>query len=249
MDIVGIILAGGAGRRLDPLTRVANKHLLPVYDRPMIFLPLQKMVDAGLKEILVVCGESSRAAFEGLLGDGSEFGLDRLTYATQAGEDGIAAALSLAEDFTDGRKMCVVLGDNFFDDDLRPQIEIFSDQIEGARILLKKVPDPQRFGVPVLDGDTISRIEEKPATPASGYAVVGIYFYDSKVFDIIRTLKPSARGEYEITDVSNRYIQDNDLTHGFLTGEWSDCGTFESLFRASRLVRERRIAEREEKRD
>ncbi|MFH1892655.1 MAG: sugar phosphate nucleotidyltransferase [Candidatus Zixiibacteriota bacterium] len=249
MDIVGIILAGGAGRRLAPLTRVANKHLLPVYDRPMILFPLRKMVDAGLKEILIVCGESSRAAFERLLGDGSEFGIDKLTFTTQVGEDGIAAALSLAEDFTHGRRMCVILGDNLFDDDLGPQVEIYKSQIQGARILLKKVPDPERFGVPVFDSDSITRIEEKPKNPACQYAVVGIYFYDNKVFDIIRTLKPSARGEYEITDVSNRYIHDNDLTHGFLTGAWSDCGTFESLFRASRMVRERRISEKEERRD
>jgi glucose-1-phosphate thymidylyltransferase len=238
MDIAGIILAGGLGKRLDPLTRVANKHLLPAYDRPMIFFPLQKMADAGLQDILIVCGEKSRGDFESLLGNGSRFGIDRLNFTAQIGEDGIAAALSLAEEFTAGRRMCVLLGDNLFEDDLGPELEIYANQREGARILLKEVPDPQRFGVPAIDAGRIVRIEEKPEVPQSLYAVVGIYFYDSSVFNIIRTLAPSARGEYEITDVSNAYIKNNELTHGFLSGWWSDCGTFESLFRASRLVRE-----------
>jgi glucose-1-phosphate thymidylyltransferase len=238
MDIVGIILAGGLGKRLDPLTRVANKHLLPVYDQPMILFPLKKMVDAGLREIMIVCGEKSRNEFENLLGDGSRFGVEHLSFTTQIGEDGIAAALALAEELVDGRKMCVVLGDNLFEDDLAPELETYSRQKEGARILLKEVPDPQRFGVPVLEDSTLALIEEKPEEPRSPYAVVGIYFYDDRVFDIIRTLTPSARGEYEITDVSNDYIRNNDLTYGYLSGWWSDCGTFESLFRASRLVRE-----------
>lgn len=237
MDIVGIILAGGLGKRLDPLTRVANKHLLPVYDRPMIIFPLKKMVDAGLREIMIVCGEKSRNEFENLLGDGSKFGVEKLSFTAQIGEDGIAAALALAEKFVDGRRMCVVLGDNLFEDDLAPELETYSRQKEGARVLLKEVPDPQRFGVPVFEDGTLARIDEKPEEPKSPYAVVGIYFYDNRVFDIIRTLTPSARGEYEITDVSNNYIQNNDLTYGYLSGWWSDCGTFESLFRASRLVR------------
>lgn len=237
MDIVGIILAGGLGKRLDPLTRVANKHLLPVYDRPMILFPLKKMVDAGLREIMIVCGEKSRNEFENLLGDGSKFGVEKLSFTAQIGEDGIAAALALAEKFVDGRRMCVVLGDNLFEDDLAPELETYSRQKEGARVLLKEVPDPQRFGVPVFEDGTLARIDEKPEEPKSPYAVVGIYFYDNRVFDIIRTLTPSARGEYEITDVSNNYIQNNDLTYGYLSGWWSDCGTFESLFRASRLVR------------
>lgn len=237
MDIVGIILAGGLGKRLDPLTRVANKHLLPVYDRPMILFPLKKMVDAGLREIMIVCGEKSRNEFENLLGDGSKFGVEKLSFTAQIGEDGIAAALALAEKFVDGRRMCVVLGDNLFEDDLAPELETYSRQKEGARVLLKEVPDPQRFGVPVFEDGTLARIDEKPEEPKSPYAVVGVYFYDNKVFDIIRTLRPSARGEYEITDVSNNYIQNNDLTYGYLSGWWSDCGTFESLFRASRLVR------------
>ena len=238
MDIVGIILAGGLGKRLDPLTRIANKHLLPVYDQPMILFPLKKMVDAGLREILIVCGEKSRNEFENLLGDGSKFGVGKLSFTTQIGEDGIAAALTLAEEFVDGRRMCVVLGDNLFEDDLAPELETYSRQKEGARVLLKKVPDPQRFGVPVLENGTLARIEEKPEEPRSPYAVVGVYFYDRRVFDIIRTLTPSARGEYEITDVSNEYIHNNDLTYGYLSGWWSDCGTFESLFRASRLIRD-----------
>lgn len=237
MDIVGIILAGGLGKRLDPLTRVANKHLLPVYDRPMILFPLKKMVDAGLREIMIVCGEKSRNEFENLLGDGSKFGVEKLSFTAQIGEDGIAAALALAEKFVDGRRMCVVLGDNLFEDDLAPELETYSRQKEGARVLLKEVPDLQRFGVPVFEDGTLARIDEKPEEPKSPYAVVGVYFYDNKVFDIIRTLRPSARGEYEITDVSNNYIRNNDLTYGYLSGWWSDCGTFESLFRASRLVR------------
>jgi len=241
MDIVGIILAGGLGKRLDPLTRVANKHLLPVYDRPMILYPLSKMVDAGLREILIVCGEKSRGDFENLLGDGSQFGVDKLDFVTQVGEDGIAAALSLAEEFVAGRRMCVVLGDNLFEDSLAAELDKYRHQKEGARILLKEVPDPQRFGVPVIENGSLVRIEEKPEVPKSPYAVVGIYFYDSKVFDVIRTLTPSGRGEYEVTDVSNDYIQNNDLTYGYLSGWWSDCGTFESLFRASRLVRESRM--------
>ncbi len=243
MDIVGIILAGGLGLRLDPLTRVANKHLLPVYDRPMIYFPLKKMADAGLREVLVVCGEKSRGDFEKLLRNSADFGIDKLSFATQIGEGGIAAALSLAETFVSGRRMCVVLGDNLFEDDLAPELEIYSRQKEGARILLKDVPDPQRFGVPIIQDGRLVRIEEKPQVPGTQYAVVGIYFYDNRVFDIIRTLTPSARGEYEITDVSNSYLRDGDLTHGFLSGWWSDCGTCESLFHASSLVRKARMEE------
>jgi glucose-1-phosphate thymidylyltransferase len=206
----------------------------------MILFPLKKMVDAGLREILIVCGEKSRNEFENLLGDGSKFGVEKLSFTTQIGEDGIAAALALAEEFVAGRRMCVILGDNLFEDDLTPELEAYGRRKEGARILLKEVPDPQRFGVPVLENGTLVRIEEKPEEPKSPYAVVGVYFYDYRVFDVIRTLTPSARGEYEITDVSNNYIKNNDLTYGYLSGWWSDCGTFESLFRASRLVREAR---------
>jgi len=240
MDILGVILAGGLGKRLEPLTCVTNKHLLPVYDRPMIQYPLAKMSEAGLSDVMIVCGETSRVDFERLLGDGSRFGLKKLEYTTQLGEDGIAAALALAEEYADGRKVCVVLGDNLFEDNLKPEVDKYMAQPDGARILLKEVPDPQRFGVPAINDGKIIRIDEKPQSPASKYAVVGIYFYDNKVFDIIRTLEPSARGEYEITDVSNAYINDNSLTYGILEGWWSDCGTFESLYRASRLVRDHR---------
>jgi len=245
-DIVGIILAGGLGQRLDPLTRVANKHLLPVYDKPMIFYPLEKMAEARLEEVMIVCSEASRCDFEDLIGDGAEFGIQYMNYATQIGEDGIAAALSLAEDFVKGRRMCVVLGDNLFEDSLVDQLDVYRKQSEGARVLLKEVPNPKRFGVPVIDGDRIIRIEEKPAKPGSPFAVTGIYFYDAGIFDFIRTLKPSGRGEYEITDVSNDYIERNDLTYGFLSGWWSDCGTFESLYRASGLIREKRKQDMED---
>ncbi len=240
-DIVGVILAGGLGRRLDPLTRIANKHLLPVYDRPMIFFPLEKMARAGLKEIMVVCGERHRHEFERILGDGSQFGFSSLAYEAQIGEEGIAKALELAQGFADGRRICVVLGDNLFRDDIRDELETYRHQQEGARILMKKVSDPARFGVPVFDGDRLVRIEEKPTSPKSSYAVVGIYFYDTKVFGIIKTLRPSGRGEYEITDVSNRYRESGDLTYGYLDGWWSDCGTFESLYRATGLVRNQRL--------
>jgi len=245
-DIVGIILAGGLGQRLDPLTRVANKHLLPVYDKPMIFYPLEKMVEARLTEVMIVCSETSRSDFEYLIGDGTEFGLSEVRYSTQIGEDGIAAALSLAENFVNGRRMCVVLGDNLFEDSLIEELGIYREQSEGARVLLKKVPDPERFGVPVIEGDRIARIAEKPEKPGSPFAVTGIYFYDSRAFEIIDKLEPSARGEYEITDVSNDYIERNDLTYGFLSGWWSDCGTFESLYRASGLIREKRKQDMED---
>ncbi len=239
-DILGVVLAGGLGQRLDPLTRVANKHLLPVYDKPMIFYPLAKMAEAKLSEVLIVCSETSRRNFEDLIGDGSTFGLDTMHYATQIGEDGIAAALSLAEDVAGGRQLCVVLGDNLFEDSLTAELDRYREQSEGARLLLKKVPDPERFGVPVFDGDRLTQIVEKPEKPVSPYAVTGVYFYDARVFDIIRTLQPSGRGEYEITDVSNDYIRRNDLTYGFLSGWWSDCGTFESLHKASGLIRDQR---------
>ncbi len=244
-----MILAGGLGRRLDPLTRVANKHLLPVYHQPMIYYPLEKMIRAGLNEILIVCGESDQNDFEKLLRNERRFHNAGIEFTTQIGEDGIAAALALAEDFATDRRICVVLGDNLFEDDLDLELENYKSQTDGARILLKEVPDPERFGVPVFDGEKLIGIEEKPSNPKSPYAVVGIYFYDNRVFDIIRTLKPSARGEYEITDVSNAYLASGDLTYGHLNGWWSDCGTFESLFEASRLVREQKTRNMEIIRD
>jgi len=237
MDIVGVILAGGLGRRLDPLTRVANKHLLPVYDKPMIFYPLSKMAELSMEEVVVVTSDTSIDRFRDLLGNGSEFGLKTLHYVAQIGEDGIAAALALTRNFVSERRICVILGDNLFEDDLNDELDLFMNQDRGARILLKEVPDPERFGVPILDGDRILGIEEKPNEPRSLYAVTGIYFYDNRVYDIINTLKPSARGEYEITDVSNDYIGRSDLTYGIMNGWWSDCGTFESLYNATGLVR------------
>jgi glucose-1-phosphate thymidylyltransferase len=232
----GIVLAGGLGTRLDPLTRVTNKHLLPVYDRPMIFYPLWTLINAGIKEILIVTGGNNAGDFLRLLGNGAEFGLKHLNYTYQQGEGGIAAALSLAEHFADGGKICVILGDNLIERNIRRAADRFRAQERGAKILLKKVPDPQRFGVPVLRGTRVERVVEKPRRPASPYAVTGIYFYDAKVFEFINGLKPSRRGELEITDVNNRYIAAGLMTYEVLRGWWTDAGTFESLARASRLV-------------
>ena len=232
----GVILAGGLGTRLDPLTRVTNKHLLPVYDRPMIFYPLWMLINAGIQEILIVTGGNNAGDFLRLLGNGSEFGLKHLNYTYQQGEGGIAAALSLAEHFADGGKICVILGDNLIERNIQRAAQAFRAQPRGAKILLKQVPDPQRFGVPVLRGKQVTRVIEKPSRPASRYAVTGIYFYDAAVFDYVRTLKPSRRGELEITDVNNRYIEAGVMTYEILRGWWTDAGTFESLARASRLV-------------
>jgi len=232
----GVILAGGLGTRLDPLTRVTNKHLLPVYDRPMIFYPLWTLINAGIQEILIVTGGNNAGDFLCLLGNGSEFGLKHLNYTYQQGEGGIAAALSLAEHFADGGKVCVILGDNLIERNIQRAAQAFRSQPRGAKILLKQVPDPQRFGVAVLNGKRVARIIEKPKRPPSRYAVTGIYFYDAAVFDYVRTLKPSRRGELEITDVNNRYIEAGRMTYEVLPGWWTDAGTFESLARASRLV-------------
>jgi glucose-1-phosphate thymidylyltransferase len=234
----GVILAGGTGSRLHPLTRVTNKHLLPVYDKPMIYYPLQTLIDAGIQDILIVTGGNSAGDFLRLLRNGKDFGLQQLNFAYQEGEGGIADALRLAEYFTRGEKLCVILGDNIIEGSIRKAKEKFESQKRGAKILLKEVPDPERFGVPVFNNDKIVRIEEKPKKPASPYAVIGIYFYDSTVFDRVRTLKPSQRSEYEITDVNNSYLAEGQLDHGFLDGWWTDAGTFESLWRASNLVRE-----------
>ncbi len=232
----GVVLAGGLGTRLDPLTRVTNKHLLPVYDRPMIYYPLWALINAGIEEILIVTGGNNAGDFLRLLGNGSEFGLKHLNYTYQQGEGGIAAALSLAEHFAEGGKICVVLGDNIIERNIQRAAAAFRRQPRGAKILLKRVSDPQRFGVPVLRGNRVARIVEKPRRPASPYAVTGIYFYDSAVFDCIRELKPSRRGELEITDVNNHYIADGSMTYEILRGWWTDAGTFESLAKASRLV-------------
>ena len=220
----GVVLAGGLGTRLSPLTRVTNKHLLPVYNKPMIYYPIQTLVNAGIREILLVTGGNSAGDFLKLLGNGKEFGLRHLDYTYQEGEGGIADALRLAEYFADGKAVCVVLGDNLIERNIEKAAQAFREQKTGAKILLKEVKDPQRFGVPILEGKRVLNIEEKPHNPRSPYAVTGIYFYDSTVFDIIKTLKPSGRGELEITDVNNAYIQRGEMTADTLPGWWADAG-------------------------
>lgn len=234
----GVVLAGGLGTRLRPLTSVTNKHLLPVYNQPMIYYPIQTLVNAGITDIMVVTGGSSAGDFLRLLGNGKAFGLKHLNYAYQEGEGGIAEALSLVEHFAADNPVCVVLGDNIIQGNIRDAVNAYRRQGSGAKIMLKKVPDPQRFGVPRLDGTRVIRIDEKPATPKSEYAVVGVYMYDAGVYDIIRSLRPSNRGELEITDVNNAYIDRDAMTWEELKGWWSDAGTFESLLRASMLVAE-----------
>lgn len=232
----GVVLAGGLGSRLFPLTKVTNKHLLPVYNEPMIYYPIKTLVNAGIEEILIVTGGNNAGEFLRLMGNGNEFGLRHLNYTYQEGEGGIAAALSLAEHFADNGKIVVVLGDNIIEKNIRKAVDAFRKQKDGARIMLKEVPDPQRFGVPVFEGDRIVRVEEKPAKPASQYAVIGIYMYDERVFDFIKTLKPSQRGELEITDVNNFYIHDGKMEWDIIDGWWSDAGTFESLQYAGNMV-------------
>jgi glucose-1-phosphate thymidylyltransferase len=232
----GVILAGGLGKRLYPLTKITNKHLLPVHDKPMIFYPLQTLINAGIDDILIVTGGNHAGDFLRLLGNGKEFGLKHLNYTYQEGEGGIADALALAEHFSDYEKIVVILGDNVIERNIAQAVKDFRKQKEGAKILLKEVPDPERFGVPEIVDGKIVGIEEKPKVPKSRYAVIGIYMYDSKVFDIIRTLLPSQRGELEITDVSNAYIREKTMTYDILEGWWSDAGTFESLLRTSNLV-------------
>jgi glucose-1-phosphate thymidylyltransferase len=232
----GVVLAGGLGTRLLPLTKVTNKHLLPIYDRPMIYYPIQALANAGIQEIMLVTGGNSAGDFLKLLGNGKDFGLKRLNYSYQEGEGGIADALRLAEHFVDGEPVCVILGDNIIEGNIARAAEAFGTQQQGAKILLKDVKEPQRFGVPMLEGNRIVKIEEKPANPRSSYAVTGMYFYDAHVFDIIKTLKPSGRGELEITDVNNAYIADGTLTWDILEGWWTDAGPIESLHLANQLV-------------
>ena len=234
----GVILAGGLGTRLYPLTKVTNKHLLPVYDKPMIYYPIKTLINAGIEDILIVTGGNDAGDFLRLIGNGKEFGLKHINYTYQEGQGGIADALSLAEFFADKEDICVVLGDNIIEKNIRGAVEAFERQKHGAKIMLKEVSDPQRFGVPELDGDRVVRIEEKPKSPKSKYAIIGIYMYDNTVFDIIKTLKPSERGELEITDVNNRYINRGEMTWEVLDGWWTDAGTFGSLLRASQLVAE-----------
>jgi len=245
----GVILAGGYGTRLMPMTRVTNKHLLPVYDRPMVYYPIESLQTAGISEVLLVTGGNSPGAFLELLGNGREFGLKELSYTYQRGAGGIAEALGLAEDFADGQPIAVILGDNLFENSVADVAAAYEAQLarnrgRGARIALKEVRSPQRFGVPRferLDGHgapsgRVLEIIEKPKDPPSRYAVVGLYLYDASVFEIIRSLKPSARNELEITDVNNAYLQRGELEYSMLEGWWSDAGTIESLHHASQLV-------------
>ncbi len=232
----GIVLAGGTGSRLFPLTKITNKHLLPIYDKPMVYYPIQTLVDAGITDIMLVTGGRNSGDFLRLLGNGKEFGLKHLNYTYQEGEGGIAEALALTEHFADGDQICVILGDNLIEGNIREAVEDFRKQRSGARIFLKKVSDAQRFGVAELAGDRIVGIEEKPKVPKSDYAVTGIYLYDGSVFDKCRVLKPSGRGELEITDVNNAYIAEGQMTYSILEGWWTDAGTFESLLRAANLV-------------
>ena len=237
----GIILAGGLGSRLYPLTHATNKHLLPIYDQPMIFYPIQTLTSAGIDEIMIVTGGPHAGHFLPVLRDGRQFGIRRLEYAYQESEGGIAEALSFAETFADGDSVCVILGDNTTDADIRPAVDSFT---EGALLFLKDVPDPERFGCPVFapdDSRRIVTIEEKPKLPQSNFAVTGLYLYDSKVFDFIPELKPSGRGELEVTDLNNRYLSENQLKWFPLEGFWSDAGTFQSLYRANRYWAEKRL--------
>jgi len=232
----GVVLAGGLGSRLYPLTKVTNKHLLPVYNEPMIYYPIRTLVNAGITQILVVTGGNNAGDFLKLLENGRDFGLQHINYTYQQGEGGIAAALSLAEFFADRDKIVVILGDNIIEKNIHAAVNKFKHQKEGARILLKEVPDPQRFGVPVLEKGKIVKVEEKPVNPASNYAVIGIYMYDYRVFEFIRSLKPSQRGELEITDVNNFYIREGKMKWDVLDGWWTDAGTFESLQYAGNMV-------------
>ena len=231
----GVVLAGGTGSRLMPLTKVTNKHLLPVGRKPMIYYPIEKLTSAGIEEILIVTGLEHMGDVVNLLGSGRDFGC-RFTYKVQDQAGGIAQALSLAENFSNGRALAVILGDNLFQTSLKEHVESYLQQQNGARILLKQVNDPQRFGVAEIKGSRVLGIEEKPQNPKSDYAVTGIYFYDNTVFEIIRTLKPSGRGELEVTDINNAYIAKGQLHYDTIDGWWSDAGTFESLGKVNELV-------------
>ena len=234
----GVVLAGGIGSRLHPLTRVTNKHLLPVFNQPMIFYPIHALVNAGIRDILIVTGGTSAGDFLRLLANGKDFGLKRLNYAYQEGEGGIADALKLAEHFSEGDSVCVFLGDNIIENNICEGADAFRRQSKGAHIILKQVEDPHRFGCPEIVDGKLLRIDEKPKKPKSQFAVTGVYFFDQTVFDKIKTLKPSARGELEVTDINNLYIEEGTLSYSVLEGWWTDAGTFESLRRASNLVAE-----------
>ncbi len=235
----GIVLAGGLGTRLLPLTKVTNKHLLPIYNKPMIYYPIGTLVKAGIREILIVTGGNHAGEFLKLLGNGKEFGLTHIHYTYQEGEGGIAEALSLAEDFAGEELITVILGDNIIEDDISRAVAAFEKQKTGAKIMLKEVDDPHRFGVAEIRDHRVVNIEEKPKKPKSRFAVTGIYMYDTEVFRFIRTLSPSDRGELEITDVNNMYIQKGEMSFDLLKGWWTDAGTFESLYRANTLIAEK----------
>ncbi len=232
----GIILAGGLGTRLHPLTKITNKHLLPIFDKPMVYYPLMTLVEAGIKDVMVVTGGNHAGEFLRLLGNGKDFGLKEIHYTYQIGESGIADALRLAEDFADGNKIVVILGDNLFESSIKRYVDKFEKQKEGAKILLKKVKNPERFGVVEFKKGKVVSIEEKPKQPKSKYAVTGVYMYDSKIFGFIRKLKKSRRGEYEITDINNMYLRKGILSCDILNGFWTDCGAFESLLKANMLI-------------
>ncbi len=234
----GVILAGGLGTRLFPLTKITNKHLLPVFDRPMIYYPIEAMVKAGITDIMIVTGGRKSGDFLSLLGNGKDFGLKHLNYTYQEGEGGIAQALGLAEHWAAGAPVCVILGDNIIEKNIAKAAADFRKQSKGAKILLKEVPDPERFGVATVQNGKVVKIIEKPKNPQSNHAVIGIYMYDGRVWEIIKTLKPSDRGELEITDVNNWYIQDGSMTYEVLDGWWTDAGTFKSLHSAASLVAE-----------
>jgi glucose-1-phosphate thymidylyltransferase len=234
----GVILAGGLGTRLYPLTKITNKHLLPVYDRPMIYYPIEALVNAGIEDIMIVTGGRKSGDFLSLLGNGSEFGLKHLNYTYQEGEGGIAEALGLCEHWAQGEAICVILGDNIIQYNVAKAVSDFQAQGRGAKIIVKEVHDPERFGVAEIAGGKVTGIVEKPKQPKSNLAVIGIYLYDPRVFQIIKTLKPSERGELEITDVNNWFIKDGSMSFEVLPGWWTDAGTFESLHRASTLVKD-----------
>jgi len=234
----GIILAGGLGTRLFPLTKITNKHLLPVFDRPMIYYPIESLVNAGINDIMIVTGGRKSGDFLSLLGNGSDFGLKHLNYTYQEGEGGIAEALGLCEHWAGDDAICVILGDNLIERNIRKAVTDFGQQGNGAKIMLKEVEDPERFGVASLDGGKVTKIIEKPTEPETNLAVIGIYMYDNRVFEVIKTLVPSDRGELEITDVNNWYIEDGSMTYDVLEGWWTDAGTFQSLHRSATLVSE-----------
>jgi len=240
----GIVLAGGLGKRLYPLTRVSNKHLLPVYNKPMVYYPIQTLVDAGITDILIVTGGTHAGEFLRLLGNGKEFGLKHINYTYQEGEGGIADALKLAEHFAEGQKIVVILGDNIIEKSIKKYVDNFTKQEHGARILIKEVDDPWRFGVAKIRNNKIVSIEEKPKKPKSKYIVTGMYMYDHSVFDVVRNLKPSKRGELEITDVNNAYLKRGELEYDILDGWWTDSGTFDSLLKANNLVAKKEMRDR-----